>query len=382
MNRSLYRRPARLPVLWSVLLASSSLLAHEGENHNPPKPSTQPTNRSELDALRGHLSRPAPPPKQIAPPEPRPVAPSKPPHDGQVKVTWKHVWEVVYEPTLIRIYLSDVQGRPLSPRGVTGDAVMEVRGNPRQWRYPVELAPPSDNGDPEHLVVRADVSRVRDGDMVILFDLGNLANKDEQGVRFGQQFFLTKTSSLVTVAKFTEADRAAVRAQLTCPVTKDGFDHGEPIKLLVSGTPLFVCCEACIDEVKKNPQHYVSLVTSAPTTEKETPPEFQNQGASGASLKTSGRETLPPAAQRPRLTAYRVTESDRPDIVRQRTCPVTGEKLGAHGVPLRVAVDQQIVYVCCEACVGKLQVDPAFYLAPPPPLNGGAGKSCPNCRAK
>lgn len=382
MNRTSYRPSGRLSVFSILVLTSSSLLAHEGENHNPPKTGNPQVSRSELDALRGQLARPAAPPKQAPPPRQQPVAPSRPPHDGQVKVTWKHVLEVVYEPTKIRIYLADVEGRPLNPRGVTGDVVMEVRGNRRQWRYPVELAPPSDNGDPEHLVVRADVSRVRDGDMVVLFDLNNLPHSDERGIRFGQEFFLTKTSSAVTVAKFTDADRAAVRAQQICPVTKDGFDHGEPIKLLVNGTPLFVCCEACIEEVKKDPQHFISLVTAPPAIEQKTIREIETPIAVGASAKASNRETLPQTAQRPRIAVSRVTESDRAAIVRQRICPVTGETLGAHGDPLRVAIGQQIVYLCCEACVGKLQVDPAFYLAPPPPLNGGAGKSCPNCRAK
>lgn len=382
MNHSHYQRPCCLPIFLVLVLTTSSLLAHEGENHDPPKTGNPQVRRPEPAVLRGQRDLPAPALKQPTPRQPQPVAPSRPPHDGQVKVTWKHVWEVVYEPTKIRIYLSDILGRPLSPRGVTGDVVMEVRGNPRQWRYPVELVPPSDNGDPEHLVVRADVSRVRSGDMVVLFDFQNLPHPDEPGVRFGQEFFLTKTSPVVTVGKFTEVDRPAVRAQQICPVTKEGFDHGEPIKLLVNGNPLFVCCETCIDEVKKDPQYFVSLVGSAPTMEKKTPPEFQTQAASGASSKTSDREALPQATQQPRLTAYRVTESDRAGISRQRICPVTGEMLGAHGAPLRVAVGQQVVYLCCEACVGKLQVDPAFYLAPPPPLNGGAGKSCPNCRAK
>lgn len=47
----------------------------------------------------------------------------------------------------------------------------------------------------------------------------------------------------------------------------------------------------------------------------------------------------------------------------QKTCPVMGEELGAHGSAIPVAIRGQTVYVCCRGCVGKVRADPDKYLA-------------------
>lgn len=44
-------------------------------------------------------------------------------------------------------------------------------------------------------------------------------------------------------------------------------------------------------------------------------------------------------------------------------CPVTGEPLGSMGDPLALVVEGRAVKVCCKGCIGKLQKDPAKYLA-------------------
>lgn len=46
----------------------------------------------------------------------------------------------------------------------------------------------------------------------------------------------------------------------------------------------------------------------------------------------------------------------------QRTCPVTGAALGSMGSPVPVTLNGQTVYVCCKACVAKVQRDPDAYL--------------------
>jgi YHS domain-containing protein len=47
----------------------------------------------------------------------------------------------------------------------------------------------------------------------------------------------------------------------------------------------------------------------------------------------------------------------------QRTCPVLGEKLGAHGSPIPVSVSGQTIYVCCRGCVNKVKANPTPYLS-------------------
>jgi len=51
---------------------------------------------------------------------------------------------------------------------------------------------------------------------------------------------------------------------------------------------------------------------------------------------------------------------ERPDqeqllIAVQRICPVSGQRLGGHGLPVRTRIGEQTVYLCCSACLrGKV----------------------------
>jgi hypothetical protein len=47
----------------------------------------------------------------------------------------------------------------------------------------------------------------------------------------------------------------------------------------------------------------------------------------------------------------------------QRTCPVSGEKLGAHGSPVPVKLKGEMIYVCCASCVEKAKDSPDACIA-------------------
>lgn len=48
---------------------------------------------------------------------------------------------------------------------------------------------------------------------------------------------------------------------------------------------------------------------------------------------------------------------------RLNTCPISGNKLGAHGDPYVFVRDGQEVKLCCEPCLDDFNKDPAKYLA-------------------
>lgn len=57
------------------------------------------------------------------------------------------------------------------------------------------------------------------------------------------------------------------------------------------------------------------------------------------------------------IDAEKQAELDQLYVRVQVICPVSGQKLGAHGKPIKVAIgkDKQEVFLCCEACkTGKL----------------------------
>jgi YHS domain-containing protein len=47
----------------------------------------------------------------------------------------------------------------------------------------------------------------------------------------------------------------------------------------------------------------------------------------------------------------------------QRTCPVSGELLGAMGKPFKTTVKGKTVFLCCEGCEHDLKENPDKYLA-------------------
>ena len=56
-------------------------------------------------------------------------------------------------------------------------------------------------------------------------------------------------------------------------------------------------------------------------------------------------------------------DEEQPLALAQVICPVTDYKLGSMGVPPKVIVNGETVYICCEGCREDLLEQPAMYLA-------------------
>ncbi len=68
----------------------------------------------------------------------------------------------------------------------------------------------------------------------------------------------------------------------------------------------------------------------------------------GAGQVTSGQ--APSDRQKDQL------RRDQLHIAVQAICPTSGEKLGAHGQPIKVKVGEETVFLCCEGCL-KQKID-------------------------
>ena len=59
-------------------------------------------------------------------------------------------------------------------------------------------------------------------------------------------------------------------------------------------------------------------------------------------------------------SAEEPSQRDQIHIAVQEICPVSGEKLGSHGTPIKAKVGEETVFLCCQACLqGK--VDPQHW---------------------
>ena len=179
-------------------------------------------------------------------------------HGGQLTATARQMFEVVYQPKETRVYVYDLAKRPLSARSSRGEIVMNIRDNPKEFRYPLKHVAPGD-GTHDYLVALVDVSRVRDGDMTVDIVLADLPSREEPSARFRQTFALSHRALEIKVTQSAAGDQAAIRAQGICVISEAPLGSmGAPIKVSIGGEALYLCCQGCVGKVKKNPDVYLA----------------------------------------------------------------------------------------------------------------------------
>lgn len=60
------------------------------------------------------------------------------------------------------------------------------------------------------------------------------------------------------------------------------------------------------------------------------------------------------------VRAQELSEHDKIHVAVQEICPISGQKLGSMGTPLKVKIGEEIIYVCCKGCLKK-QVNPTHW---------------------
>lgn len=58
-----------------------------------------------------------------------------------------------------------------------------------------------------------------------------------------------------------------------------------------------------------------------------------------------------------------LSADDRESAMKQHVCPVSDQMLGSMGLPEKVDVNGQSVWICCDGCKDKLLADPEKYIA-------------------
>lgn len=59
-------------------------------------------------------------------------------------------------------------------------------------------------------------------------------------------------------------------------------------------------------------------------------------------------------------SAQELSAQDKVHIAVQEICPMTGQKLGAHGTPVKVKLGEEEIFLCCKACLEQ-EVDPKHW---------------------
>ena len=122
------------------------------------------------------------------------------------------------------------------------------------------------------------------------------------------------------MAKLPAADRSAAAAQRYCPMmdTVRLGAMGTPVKVMIDGKPVFLCCNGCKDEAVEH-----------------------------------GKETLATVEKLKKATAAvaKLPAADQPLAEAQLFCPIEeGSRLGSMGTPVKLMLDGKPVFLCCKGC--------------------------------
>lgn len=135
------------------------------------------------------------------------------------------------------------------------------------------------------------------------------------------------------LAKLPKADRALADAQRYCPMmdTMRLGAMGTPMKVMIDGKPVFLCCAGCEDDAI-----------------------------------TEGKKTLAKVEKLKKATAAvaKLPAADQPLAEAQLLCPIhEGSRLGSMGTPVKLMLDGKPVFLCCKGCEDSARENPKATLA-------------------
>jgi Cu(I)/Ag(I) efflux system membrane fusion protein len=149
------------------------------------------------------------------------------------------------------------------------------------------------------------------------------------------------------LAKLSDTDRREVDAQKFCPILKTNRlgSMGPPVKLMIEGEPVFLCCEGCKEAATENTGDTLAKV--AALKGKKSPDKATEKLApSPADQPQNDKKETKINAALAKLSA-----NDRTLAEGQKFCPVLeGSRLGSMGTPVKLMIDGQPVFLCCEGC--------------------------------
>jgi Cu(I)/Ag(I) efflux system membrane fusion protein len=164
------------------------------------------------------------------------------------------------------------------------------------------------------------------------------------------------------LSKLSHVDQALAQAQGYCPILEANRlgSMGPPVKMLLKDQPVFLCCPSCEKQARAHPEQTLAKVQA-----------LKARVASGSSAAGKGEKT-PPAANAEmarddaevKATLAKLSPEDRRLVEQQGECAVRqGSRLGLMGVPVKILLRGQPVFLCCEGCVEQAQAHPERALA-------------------
>ncbi len=163
------------------------------------------------------------------------------------------------------------------------------------------------------------------------------------------------------LAHLPATDRKLVEAQQFCPILADNKlgSMGQPVKLMIDGQPVFLCCSGCKKAALAQPKETLAKVES-----------LKHKNHKGGEMAAEPKaQTAPPATAggkdaKIKAALAKLPNEDRELAVKQKFCAVLDtSRLGSMGPPVKVMVEGKPVFVCCEGCRESALADPQATLS-------------------
>ena len=151
-------------------------------------------------------------------------------------------------------------------------------------------------------------------------------------------------------------DRELAEQQRFCPVLTSSRlgSMGTPIKLVIRGETVFICCEGCRKQAIQGGDKTIERAKQLRTKTASEPPDSKP-----VQMAKSTEEDLQIAQQLAKLSP-----ADRALAERQKFCVVADDsRLGSMGPPVKIMVEGEPVLLCCEGCEQAAKDDPKATLA-------------------
>lgn len=152
------------------------------------------------------------------------------------------------------------------------------------------------------------------------------------------------------LAKLPDADRELAEAQRYCPVLTNNLlgSMGMPIKVMIDAQPVFLCCAGCKSKALATSRETLAQAKRG-RSENEPAPQPADNPSVDSEIATALAELSP---------------EDQELAARQRFCAVLPEsRLGSMGTPVKLSIEGQTVFVCCQGCSEQALADPQATVA-------------------
>jgi hypothetical protein len=129
---------------------------------------------------------------------------------------------------------------------------------------------------------------------------------------------------------------------------------GPPVKVLIEGQPVFLCCGSCEEKAKANPGKTLQTVEKLRKRKAAPPPPPPAPGPASASEEENDV----------RAGLGKLDAGDRKLAEAQRWCALESDnRLGSMGKPVKVTIQGQAVFLCCKGCQDSALAAPEKTLA-------------------